>query len=657
MIRICLLLLLFVVVGVPADAQQVTNPFSSGSSVTSTGSTTGVSLADRFAQRVNVRDYGALGDGTTDDSAAINLAIARVNTLSNGGSNGKPVALYLPAGIYRIAANTLTPFNINVNGAVIGDGPHKSYIKVDTTYSGDVFSWSDAWFGNDYNGTSLNPANDKAGPTVSGITITGDTTSVHTQNALMFYDRADDVLIDNVSVFFLPGSCFTVGKTKNLAVAFARESKMINFRCHWAGTASVPAMEFDTTGTGDSTNQWQFFGIDIFAPSSTGLLIHNTSNTNKGTGGFRFYGLRAEGSLSPVGTGDLVQIGSASDNAASFEPNGIEIYGFESNASYSGHNALGFYGQPLSAGSQGQPHFISIFGNIATGGGNGINIQQGYDIDIHMPNWQVTGTDLIVGNSSNVTREIFIDVYGRESGLSTSIDSTSQQSVFWPGSKGTGQPATNNANAVTGQRGQGNTSSGTNNTISGGLLNGTSNNGNTISGGQNNQLSGQFGTIPGGLRASDRSAYGALCHASGDFAAIGDAQVCDYVLRGTTSNTSAVTLTEDGNAASSTNCVNIPTVTGYSLLIDVMAFDHTTVGNNEAWINWAGKLHRPSTPASVVAVMASAPTALTSGTVTGSSIAASADTTNGCLNLSFTPPTGNTDTWRVVARVRTTQVQ
>lgn len=629
----------------------------SGASVTATGSTASRTLADRFAQVVNVKDFGAKGDGTTDDSASINLAIAHVNALLKNGVGGSPVALYLPAGIYYISANTLTSFAQNTNGSVLGDGPHKSYIKVGTSYSGDVFSWSDAWFGNDYNGTSLNPANDKAGPTVFGVTITGDTTATNTQNALMFYDRADDILLENVSIFFLHGSCLTVGKEKNDPVAFARESKAINFRCHWAGTSSVPAMEFDTNGTGDSTNQWQLFGIDIFAPSSTGLLIHNSSNTSKGTGGFRFYGLRAEGSLSPVGTGDLVQIGSASDNVASVEPTGIEIYGFESNASYSGHNALGFYGQPLSAGTAEQPHFISVFGNIATGGGNGINIQQGYDIDIHMPNLQVTGTDLIIGNSSNVTREIFIDAYGRESQLSTSIDSTSQQSIFWPGSKSTGQPAANSENIVANQRGQSNTSSGTNNTISGGLLNGTSNNGNTIGGGQNNQLSGQFSTIPGGIRANDRSAYGALCHASGDFAQVGDAQVCEYVLRASATSTGAVTLTEDGNASSSTNCVNLPTGTGYSLLIDVEAFDHTTTGNNESWGGWYGKMYRPSTPASVVVSMGTTPTPLTSGTVTGSSVSATADTTNGCLALSFTPPTSNTDTWRVVARVRTVQVQ
>jgi hypothetical protein len=103
--------------------------------------------------------------------------------------------------------------------------------------------------------------------------------------------------------------------------------------------------------------------------------------------------------------------------------------------------------------------------------------------------------------------------------------------------------------------------------------------------------------------------------------------------------------------------VNIPNNTAYSITIDVMAFDHTTVTKNETWTAWTGLLTRGANAAATALTMNATPTPLTNGTVTGSAIAATADTTNGCLNVSFTPPTSNTDTWNAVAKVVSLEVQ
>lgn len=56
-------------------------------SVTSSGSTTASTLATRFAQVVSVKDYGAVGNGVADDTAAINAAAAVGGRLNFGEGN------------------------------------------------------------------------------------------------------------------------------------------------------------------------------------------------------------------------------------------------------------------------------------------------------------------------------------------------------------------------------------------------------------------------------------------------------------------------------------------------------------------------------------------------------------------------------------------
>ncbi len=77
--------------GVGAGSRDASND-----TVIATGGVTGRILANRFADVVNVKDYGAAGDGATDDTTAIQAAIDEATT--RGSGNGTVV--FFPAGTY-----------------------------------------------------------------------------------------------------------------------------------------------------------------------------------------------------------------------------------------------------------------------------------------------------------------------------------------------------------------------------------------------------------------------------------------------------------------------------------------------------------------------------------------------------------------------------
>ncbi len=126
---------------------------------------------------MNVKAYGAKGDGSTDDQSAIQTA---TNLLSDDGGT-----LYFPPGVYylesEVSFSTLTSGRIHVIGA--GVNASQIFINADSTIGFDF----------DFTGSSSNDI------TIRDLTIRHSTNPDYSGPALRFI-KAYNVLIENVSI-------------------------------------------------------------------------------------------------------------------------------------------------------------------------------------------------------------------------------------------------------------------------------------------------------------------------------------------------------------------------------------------------------------------------------------------------------------------------
>lgn len=104
------------------------NKIATEDAVIATGSTEARTLPDRFADVVNVKDFGAVGDGVTDDTAAIQAALDASYNM-----------VVFPKGVYVISNDVYIPEHITVDGqnsTVIISGSGKFCISGSVSDSG-----------------------------------------------------------------------------------------------------------------------------------------------------------------------------------------------------------------------------------------------------------------------------------------------------------------------------------------------------------------------------------------------------------------------------------------------------------------------------------------------------------------------------------------
>jgi len=165
----------------------------SNSTAIATGSTTARSLANRFADVVNVKDFGAVGDGVAPDASAIQDAI---DSMSSGS------VLYFPDGEYlvnTICTITTDDITIDFGGAIIiNTNPLASFV----------------WQGQTVNPLFFFNAN-------NGRVLNGHFIDCVSQGVL-----AGGITSNNKTGFYISGTRFT-----NLVVAnIGEESKCVQTR-------------------------------------------------------------------------------------------------------------------------------------------------------------------------------------------------------------------------------------------------------------------------------------------------------------------------------------------------------------------------------------------------------------------------------------------
>lgn len=109
--------------------------------LTATGGTARRKISDRFADIINVKDFGATGDGITDDTAAIQSALNRAAQLPN---SAYAVVISFPRGVYLISS-TLTvasPSRVVLRGDGCASGSATASVIKTTNANADIIDVS-----------------------------------------------------------------------------------------------------------------------------------------------------------------------------------------------------------------------------------------------------------------------------------------------------------------------------------------------------------------------------------------------------------------------------------------------------------------------------------------------------------------------------------
>ena len=224
----------------------------------------------------NVAGYGALGDGTTDDTSAIQAAAAAA-LAANG-------VLFFPSGIFRYSARLL---NITARMSVVGAGKRNTFLKPLSSYTGYAFTVTDCWRNSveEASGTTITLGSTSAGVQFRDLSIVGDLATA--AKGIQTAGVVDFLYMDEVDLLYLKGTALQIGETTVSGSGFvhgvARECRFNHVRIQNCGNlaTSEPALHItcNSSGASDGTNQLWFHDLVVLYSNGIGILIENETTT------------------------------------------------------------------------------------------------------------------------------------------------------------------------------------------------------------------------------------------------------------------------------------------------------------------------------------------------------------------------------------------
>jgi hypothetical protein len=577
----------------------------SAMSTTATGSTTALSLGVRQAEILNVMDYGAKCDSSTDDSTAFNAVFTRVRSLIATNIMGA-VVVKLPPTIPNSDGST------NFRRCIIN-----STINATGIYSTV--------------GNALNVTFEGNGTAIYGRMAGTPVIDALGSNQIIWHNL--HIISDNT---FVPSYGIQIGRTDTTLTDHG-------------GGAGMRFDDLEIVGYFSTAGLYNFAGEEVTFIRPRVVNSYNSANA---------YAYIEDGyNHFNITSGFVTQLATV-DTAQSFEE--TNIYG----GSFQGNGASMVSPVWIGNATQHRWHNVYVYG----GGGstscvtlyNAANgIYQGIkelDLDIHCEGSALTNQILITGTLTSPTVRSLKLTEGYEFAtgsifkLGGSVTTASLENAKVSITGGPASPAFTMFDTPT------------NYGIVGGdfyayaaSIYGT---GGVLSLGTS-VFSGRASAPSSSYQAASMTCAAPANAALGGTRAFQGAVSCTTALQGSTSGSSAIRLTTDGASAGAGNCVNLPQPYGSIAVtkVSVVARDRTTTSNTVTWADWPMTYGSASNAATTVVVAGTKPTPISTGTVTGTDISVIQDTTNACMNLSWTPPSGNTDLWDVAASVSFTQVR